>query len=80
MTVNMSNVESVFKVRRMQEFHIKSNELYITERCDYDGDNSQDDFAILKFTITNGVANYTSGNYTVIKKCRTWRNLRLLYI
>ena len=82
MTVNMSNVESVFKVRRMQEFHIKSNELYITERCDYDGDNSQDDFAILKFTITNGVANYTSGNYTVIKNaghgetldCYTYNN------
>lgn len=65
--VDMSNVESMFKVRRMQEFHIQGSNLYITERCDYDGDGYQDDCAILKFTILNKVATYTKGNYTVIK-------------
>lgn len=50
-SIDMSNVENMLKKRRMQEFHIIGDYLYITERFAVDKDNLENDLAIIKMKI-----------------------------
>ena len=66
-SIDMSNVENMLKKRRMQEFHIIGDYLYITERFAVDKDNLENDLAIIKMKIIDNTTTNIKDDYMIIR-------------